>query len=297
MSSLSINDLIVPAHVTQEYLKGYKKSDLEKIEAVFAQVKTEQMKKFTGDATPGASVFVLVAGSHGVGKSHLIDKELSNRAGGAVVCDADDILKKFVSAREQKEIGMALQADFNGGDVNALHKHMVADSERYMKAAEYIRDRLMSECVEQGVPVIMATNAKTSHICDFIKAVKKVAILETHICEAPLSIKIAGSLDTGYGIAVPKEKIEREHEAMRGNLKVLAAASDNLTIHWRQERSQPLAKAVVATGSEFKTDLVARAGFNAHFADLPGGISIESLMGARRPANDFKAGAPAFAAA
>ncbi len=283
---LFIDDLIVPAHVQQGYLKGYDQEFLKTIEAVYQQVEAEALAAIKDRSASDQPEFILVAGSHGVGKSYLIQRLIEQRGAGYIVCDADAILAKLPGFEEDaRNFGMSLQSSFDFSSMDMFRHRMEENTQRFRNAAKYINDRLMTKGVREGLPVIFETNAKTARIGDFMDQLKKAGVVfETHMCQAPLSIKKAGMearFRTTHNVGVPAQQVEAEHDAMTKNMKTIAAKSTgNLTIYWRQDVKESLTPAVVATAATYTTDLVAYTGFNAYFMDS--GMTVESLMGARQ---------------
>lgn len=280
---LPMDDMIVPASVLRGYLANYKDTAfLQTIEAVY-QKKIKALSKITDAPTPGASVFILVAGTHGVGKSNLVQNLIKQDSKQYTVCDVDSILSDFPEFQARMEdIPSRLQEDFYKGGMHAYntdkHRKLVEDiTEYYRPAAKYISDRLMTHCVREGYPVIFETNAKTPELKNFLRSVKAAgAVLETHICQAPLTIKQAGfeaRFNIAHDIGISDGQIKSEHDAMIKNMKVIAEESSNLKIHWRQDVNKPL----MDTG----IDPIAAAGFDAYFMDRD--MTIASLM-ALRPA-------------
>lgn len=292
--SLPILDSIVPTHVTSGYIKNYDEHTQKSIEALYQQIKAEALSNITDAPKPGASIFVLVAGSQGVGKTQMVDRLLEGRGEQYIVCDVDSILLRMPEIKEAiQEIENDIRHLFEtSGEYNASgHRTAIEQAVECMRpAAKYISDRLMSECVAEGYNVIVETNAKTPFIADFIGCVKKTGVIfEAHICEAPFSVKKMGAKSQQHEFSFPNDILEAEHIAFRKNIPVIAAAcNQNLTIWWRQDVESGLQPAAVATGNTYTTDLVAKTGFEAHFADI-GGLNIDDLMGPyRRPTNEVK---------
>ncbi len=282
-TDLFIDDLIVPHHITEGYLKACDEKILGMIEEVYQRVKKSQLDTISDARTPGSSVVMLVAGTHGVGKSSLVKSLKTQRTEQYVECDVDSILGFFPCFQTAiKSIPSMLQHDFY--DTAGFHKKIEEQTSRYLPAAKYISDRLMSECVREGINVIVETNAKTKNIGSFIDNIKTHAVLETHICQAPWAIKqtaFYARVNKDHDIAIPEKALRAEHEAMTENMAVIAAKSNgNLTIYWRQDANAGLIPAAVATEKEYTRDLVAYTGFNAYFADNRN-VSIENLMGKR----------------
>lgn len=181
---------------------------------------------------------------------------------------------------------MSLQSMFeNNVSMDMFQKHMEEHTRRYRNAAKYINDRLMTKAIREGLPVIVETNAKTPRMGDFLDALSAAGVTyETHLCQAPLSIKLAG-METRFrsapDIGLPAEQIIAEHNAMTANMETIAAKSTNgLSIYWRQDVNQRLALAASSNNGTFATNIVPYTGFNAYFMDS--GMSIERLMGPRR---------------
>ncbi len=301
-TQLTINDLIVPANVTTKYLAGYDQREQERIETVYQEIKKQQFQNITGEATPGSSVFVLVVGSHGVGKSRLIQSRLGNREGGIVLCDADEILKNFISRDltvnqdDDHHRAAFLLSNFSpvANDIVAMREELEGPAKHWMPASEYIRDRLMQDAVQEGYPVMMVTSGKSKQFGKFLNSVKKTGVeIEAHICEAPCSVKEAATRKDHYGIGLPDGFVKKEHDALRANLATIAASCDNaLTIYWRHDASKPLAAVATATAGSYAVEsTVAQAGFEAHFADI-GGLTVEKLMGQRKLCQPQIAAAP-----
>lgn len=286
--TLPINDLIVPADVTQGYLEGYTAKELDTIEQIYQQVEAQQLNPITDAPQPGASVFVLVAGSQGVGKSRLTKRLIAERSEQYAVCDVDSILMQFPEVQKNlADIPSQLQEafyamnDYSPNDHRAQIEQAVG---KFRNAAKYISDRLMTRCVADGYNVIVETNAKTPHIGAFIAAVKKTGVvLDGHICEAPLSVKLKGAHSREHGISFAEETLRAEHDAMRKNIPTIAGFCDsNFTVWWRQDVRAPLTQTAVGTRESYTEDLLAKTGFEAHFADN-GTLTIAGLMGRREP--------------
>lgn len=285
---LPINDSIVPASVTKSYIDQYDAKTQQRIEDLFQTIKTAALSKITDAPQQGASVFVLVAGSQGVGKSRLANRLVKNREEQFVECDVDSILAQMPEVtRAIKQVEQDLFANFRTAvDYNPeSHRSAVDEAvERMRPAAKYISDRLMSESVQAGYNVMVETGAKSPQIKDFLQAVKKTGVvLEGHICEAPNVVKVAGARSPQHGFAYPAKVLEVEYKAFRDNMKTIAQeCSGNLTIWWRQDAKQPLLAAAVATKAEYKTNAGVYAGFNAYFMDREEDLSVEKLMGPRK---------------
>lgn len=285
---LPIDDSIVPADVTKGYLKNYDTDFQKSIGALYEKIKKEALSKITDAPQPGASVFVLVAGSQGVGKTQMVERLMAEHTTQQFVeCDVDSILKRMPEvepALRQAEEHMVLDFEAAGHYSPETHRNILEQAiERLRPAAKYISDRLMSECVAEGYNVIVETNAKTPHISDFLSRVKSTGvILEGHICEAPDSVKIAGAKSKQHGFSFPRDVLLAESAAFRKNIPAIANACDsNLTIWWRQKKDQPLQTAAVATSQSYTAYPVAKAGFEAYFAD-PSGLEITTLMSSRK---------------
>ena len=184
------------------------------------------------------------------------------------------------NAEQQLYSDFAIASTYNSD----IHRNALDGAvEYYRNAAKYISDRLMNESVEAGLNVIVETNAKTPNIDKFLTAIKESGVvLEGHICDAPFRIKEKGAKSPQHGFSLPTHVLKAEHEAFRGNMQKIADASDKvLTVWFRHEANTGLSPIAVATAHTYATDLVGKAAFEAHFADVDG-RTIRSLMGNRR---------------
>ncbi len=89
---LPTKNLIVPEEIIQKYVSGYDAKTLARIESLYQKIKEESFSQITQPANPGASLFVLVAGTQGVGKTEMVKKLQEDRKEQFVVCDVDSIL-------------------------------------------------------------------------------------------------------------------------------------------------------------------------------------------------------------
>lgn len=283
------NEGIVPPNVIDAYLEQYKKDPktLDAIETLYQQTRVESFSRMTAAPTPGTSLFVLVAGTQGVGKSKMVEDLLKNRTEQFVVCDVDSILSRMQAVKTA--IGDAehdLMRDHYDLVAYTPENHRAkADAavEYFRNGAKSISDRIMNEAVKAGYNVLVETNAKTKHIGAFLDAIKDSGVrLEGHICDAPLRIKMLGATSAQHGFSLPKDVLAAEHAAFRENMPVIAkACSGSLTLWWRHDALEGLAPAAIATAKSYETFPVGKAGFESHFADLDG-RTINSLMGLRK---------------
>ena len=284
-SLLPIDDLIVPAAVQEGYVKDYSPAFQAIIAKVYEQVEAEALAAVKDRSADAQPEFILVAGSHGVGKSHMIRHLMEERGSSYVVCDVDAIIAKFPGFEEDaRHFGMSLQSMFDGVSMDSFRLHMEEHTQRYRNAAKYINDRLMTKAVREGLPVIVETNAKTPRMGDFLNSLKNAGVVfETHLCQAPLSVKLGGMeqrFRNTPDIGLPTETIQAEHVAMSNNMATIAAKSTHsLTIHWRQSVDERLAVAATSTNGTYTRNVVPYTGFNAYFMDR--GVSVERLMGNR----------------
>lgn len=293
-----VDDLIVPEHVTRGYLAGYDTNFLATLENVYDRIEKAQLSQITDVPNPGASLFVLVAGSQGVGKSNLVRSlQADPEKGQYIVCDVDAILLQIPGAENAlNDANKKMLGDYYRGEAYSTKTHyneVNGALEYYRHAAKYISDRLMTMAVRNGFNVIVETNARTPHIGSFLANIKNSgAILESHICEAPLSVKLRGANIEGLGYSFPPDVIKSDHQKMRDNLsRLVAACDDNVTIWWRQDHLAPLKAAAVRVDGHYTVDPVAMAGFEGHFADN-GGHTIVSLLGANKAAAEPRIAGP-----
>ncbi len=287
MTELPTRNLIVPENVTRGYLAKYNDKTLESIEELYQTIKNEAFSKMTAAAKPGASIFILVAGTQGVGKSEMVKRLLDGRKAQFVICDADSILERMPAVQAAlSEVSNDLMRDHYDSVAYSTEVHRTkADAavEKYRNAAKYLSDRLMSESIEAGYNVLVETNAKTPNIGAFLKAVKDTGvILEGHICEAPFRIKEQGAKSPQHGFSLPTDILKAEHEAFRKNTDIIAQACNKaLTIWFRHQEKAGLSPIAVGTEYTYTTDLVGNTAFEAHFADVDG-RTTDTLMGSRR---------------
>ncbi len=282
---LPIDNSIVPADVTKGYLSKFSEKEQQAIAALYEKIEAQAFEKVKGTLKSSCPIFVLVAGSQGVGKTHLVERLQKDRKGVFVECDVDSILAQMPEVKKaiekaERELGQDFEmAGTAHYDANTHRTRVEAAVEKYRPAAKYISDRLMSTCLKNGINVIVETNAKTPKIGAFIDNVKKMGvILEGHICDAPLSVKTKGAKSPQHDFSFPEDVLKAESDALRKNIPVIAAACDqNLTVWWRQEAIARLQPAAVATSDSYTTDLIAKTGFEAYFADL-NGMKIADLM-------------------
>lgn len=284
---LPIDESIVPARVTKGYLKNYTQEQQRAIAGLYEKIEAEALEKLSGSLKSSVPLFMLVAGSQGVGKSKLVERLQSDYSEAFVECDVDSILQKMPEVRDaMADADREVMEYFNeatGYDADAHRTKLDAAVETYRPAAKYISDRLMSSCVARGINVIVETNAKTPHIKDFLDSVKNQGVqLIGHICEAPMGVKAAGAKSKQHGFSFPSDVLAAENDAFRKNIPVIAQACDNLTLWWRQDVDARLEAAAVATEHTYVTDILAKTGFDAYFADRPESISVKSLMDYRR---------------
>ncbi len=293
-TKLLIDDLLVPPEVTRGYLKNYDENFLQEIEKLYQKIEKEELAKCVNNVSLSPAPCVVVVGGHGVGKTHLVDRITKERPLGYVVCDADAIMTRLPKFQEGlKEVMISAHGLYDASQNPEDHMRNSIENYTnfYLPAARYIADRLLAKCVNEGIPVIFETTGKSKHIGNLMDNITKAgALIETHLCQAPLSIKLK-ALDARFladhDIALDKTKITDEHEALLRNMAVIAQKSTgDFTIHWRQHVNKPLASAVVATGADYVVDKIAREAFDAYFMDH--GHTIEQLMGSRVPANENK---------
>lgn len=281
---LPTKNLIVPEDVTRGYLSGYDVKELAWIEELYQTIKKDAFSKVTDAPNAGASLFVLVAGTQGVGKTELVKKLLADRKEQFIVCDVDSILGRMpvVKAALKNVEHDLMRHHWETYTTEGHRTRAEAAVENYRNAAKYISDRLMNEAVGLGYNVIVETNAKTPNIGKFIDAVKASGvILDAHICDAPFRI-IEGAENPHHGLKFAHSVLKAEHNAFRKNMAIIAEKCDqDLTLWARFKAHEGLSTVVVARTHTYVTDLVGKAAFEAHFADIDG-RTVANLMGNRK---------------
>lgn len=287
MSTLTTPKLaLVPEDVTKKYLAGFSAAELKKIEEIYKQVCQSAWAGKTINDSAKPSV-VLVVGAQGSGKSTLAQNLRSNSDKSYVTADVDRIIKLIPDvADDLREIAQAAQgeADFGGYNVKRHFNDAEAAIQKWRPAAEYMRDRLLSDSLEAGYDVMMQASGKSVGITKLIKSLQKAGHdVDTHICVAPVSVAILGANTPQHGFAYPKDVISADHAAMRKNIPaIMEAARDSVQLYFRGYADSSSKKVLSVQGNDIVTS-VAREAYDAHVADLPYAIAVNDIRNALTP--------------
>jgi hypothetical protein len=273
---------LVPLHVTEGYAAAFR-NDPEIVAEVLRAYEAIKAKEFVKTAhliseTPS---FTIVAGTRGVGRSGIVGPIKRT----AVVCDDLECMHHISSYHHRW--ADACQMDYGIDGVVHARGQILPDGTKvekgvYESAANWISDRLMTEALMSGRPVILETRAQTPHIGDLLDNITAAgAVINTAICQAPLRTKLRGvyNLAVTHGnIIFDEAEQTASHNMMAENMPVLAAkTTGDLKVYWRDDVDQPLQIVAKTTkdGYEFDPELATR--FEGAFPDS----KIQSLMGDR----------------
>lgn len=271
---------LVPEEIKKNYLKGYSPAELKKIEDIYKEVSQQAFEGKIASEENSPTV-VLIVGAQGSGKSTL-GRNIRQRSSESFVnADVDRIMKMIPDvAQDLRAIAQAAhsEADFGGYNPRAHFNDAETTIKKWRPAAEYMRDKLLTDALENGFSVMMQASGKSAGIVKLINSLKENGFkVDTHICVAPVSVAIHGANTPEHGFAYAKDVIRADHMAMRENIPaIMEEARKSAKLYYRgyinSDSEMVLAvfdeKIIVGNGQK---------SYDAHVADLPYAISVQNI--------------------